>query len=43
MVKIGTHYFYNKKNKLGSGSFGTVYKGIDKNKNINIAIKVVPH
>ena len=38
-ISLGTNYTLQLKNKLGSGSFGEIYKGKNKNLNIDIAIK----
>ena len=38
-ITIGTYYILNFKNKLGSGSFGEIYKAKNTKLNINIAIK----
>ncbi len=38
-ITIGTHYILQLKNKLGSGSFGEIYKAKNKKLNIDIAIK----
>ena len=38
-ITIGTDYIIQLKNKLGSGSFGEIYKGKNKKINLNIAVK----
>ncbi|KAI9209858.1 uncharacterized protein BJ171DRAFT_576664 [Polychytrium aggregatum] len=35
------HQFYHKQNKIGTGSFGSVYKGIDLRTSKPIAIKII--
>ena len=38
-ITIGTDYIIQLKNKLGSGSFGEIYKGKNTKLNLNIAVK----
>ena len=38
-ISLGTNYTLQLNHKLGSGSFGEIYKGKNKNLNIDIAIK----
>ena len=41
-IILGTHYILNIKKKLGSGSFGEIYKGKNNKLNIDIAVKCEP-
>lgn len=37
------NYYYSHSDKVGEGNFSQVFKGIDKNTGINVAIKVIKY
>jgi len=41
-ILIGEHFKLYSKNKLGSGAFGDIYKGLNKKLNEHVAIKLEP-
>ena len=37
------NYFYSLSNKIGQGNFSQVYKGIDQNTGMQVAVKVIKY
>lgn len=37
------NYFYKPSNKIGEGNFSQVFKGIDQNTGMEVAVKVVKY
>lgn len=37
------NYFYKPSNKIGEGNFSQVFKGVDQNTGMEVAIKVVKY